>query len=57
MWKLVSRRPVAPQTVAVVRISGVGGSMDVSCSVIVEVEECRLMGMLWPRCADGANNG
>jgi len=64
VWKLVNRRPVAPHTVALARISGVAGKMDVICSVIVEEEEedeneCRMMGMLlWPRPrCDGANDG
>lgn len=36
MWKFVRRMPVTPQRVALVRISGVGGSMEVSCSVMEE---------------------
>jgi len=39
VWKFVRRIPVTPQTVALVRISGVGGSIEVSCSVMEEVVE------------------
>ena len=40
---MVSRMPVAPQSVALAMNSGVGGRMDVICSVMDEAEddECR----------------
>ena len=57
VWKLVRRRPVAPQIVAFVKYSGVGGRMDVSCSVMEEDEaeedELWRMAMLWVFCCNG----
>lgn len=38
VWKLVRRIPVAPQSVRLVRNSGVGGRADVICSVMEEDE-------------------
>ena len=39
VWKLVRRIPVAPQSVRLVRNSGVGGRADVICSAREEEED------------------